>query len=101
MRLSPQGSIMATIKARRQANGSIRYTAVIRFRQGTAVLHQESKTFAHRSAALTCGELRPIARARKRSRRPTADELTRLRQHFDSRDRRARIPMRAIIGWAI
>ena len=44
---------MATIKARKQANGTIRYTAVVRMRRGTTVLRQESKTFAHRSAALS------------------------------------------------
>jgi Phage integrase family len=42
-----------------------------------------------------------IGKARKRSRRPTADELARLRHHFDSRDRRAKIPMRPIIDFAI
>jgi integrase len=213
---------MATIKARRQANGATRYTAVVRMRRGTTVLHQESKTFAHRSAAVTwakhrevelenpsalarvqrgaptlaelirwyidtfetiskwqrskqthleflvrhsigeanaltltsamlidhvrsrradgagpatvmndliwigvvlraaknvkelpvhpeitqearsaCRELRLIGKARRRARRPTADELARLREYFAHRDRRAQIPMQAIMEFAI
>lgn len=213
---------MATIKARRQANGTVRYTAIVRRRVGKMIVHREAKTFTYRSAAVSwarhreveledpaalarkqhapvtlaelirwyidtfgtiskwqrskqshleflerhalgkmnalhltasalinhvrarradgagpatvmndliwigvvlraaknvkeipvrpeiaqeargaCGELRLIGKARKRSRRPTADELAQLRQHFDSRDRRASIPMRAIIDFAI
>ncbi len=213
---------MATIKARKQANGSTRYTAIVRIRRGTTVLHQESRTFTHRTAALSwarhrevaleepaaltrhrhgaptladlihwyietfetisrwqrskqthleflerhslgklaaltltaadlirhvqlrradgagpatvlndliwigvvlraarsvkelpvrpeivhqartaCRELRLVGKPRKRTRRPTAEELKRLREHFKSRDRRARIPMHAIIDFAI
>lgn len=213
---------MATIKARKQANGSTRYTAVVRIRRGTTVMHQESRTFTHRSAAQSwarhrevalenpaeltrmqrstptlaelvrwyidtfetisrwqrskqthleflerhplgqsmahtltaadlirhvqkrraegagpatvvndliwigvvlraarsvrelpvspevvaqakaaCGELRLIGKAKKRSRRPTAEELTRLREHFRGRDRRAQIPMETIMDFAI
>ncbi|HEX8782692.1 MAG TPA: hypothetical protein VF764_04935, partial [Steroidobacteraceae bacterium] len=51
---------MATIKARRQAKGTIRYTAVVRLRRGTTVLLQESKTFAHRSAALSWAKHREV-----------------------------------------
>lgn len=51
---------MATIKARRQANGTIRYTAVVRLRRGTNVLYQESKTFAHRTAALSWAKHREV-----------------------------------------
>jgi hypothetical protein len=43
---------MAAIKARKQADGSTRYTAVVRIRRQGKVLHQEAKTFAYRSAAL-------------------------------------------------
>lgn len=213
---------MATIKARKQANGTVRYTAIVRRRVGKMIVHREAKTFTYRSAAVSwarhreveledpaalarkqhapvtlgelirwyidtfetiskwqrskqshleflerhalgrmnalhltaaalidhvrarradgagpatvmndliwigvvlraaknvkeiplrpeiaqearsaCGELRLISKSRKRSRRPTADELARLRQHFERRDRRARIPMRAIIDFAI
>src|ERR1700719_1740057 len=43
---------MATIRARKQADGSTRYTAIVRIRKGNAVIHQEYKTFAHRVAAV-------------------------------------------------
>ena len=35
--------IMATIKARKQADGSTRYTAIVRIRSGKAIVHQESR----------------------------------------------------------
>jgi integrase len=213
---------MATIKARRQANGSIRYTAIVRKRVGKTIVHREAKTFTHRSAALSwarhrevelenpaalrqtrhatvtlaelirwyidtfetiskwqrskqthleflerhsigkanaltltsamlighvrsrradgagpatvindlvwigvvlraaknvrelpvrpeitqeassaCRELRLIGKPRRRARRPTTDELARLREYFASRDRRAQIPMQAIVDFAI
>ena len=213
---------MATIKARRQANGSIRYTAIVRRRVGKTIVHREAKTFTHRSAALSwarhreidlenpaaltrkqhgtvtladlirwyidtfetiskwqrskqthleflerhpigkanaltltaamlidhvrsrradgagpatvindlvwigvvlraaknvqelpvrpeitqhasgaCRELRLISKPRRRARRPTPDELARLREYFASRDRRAQIPMQAIVDFAI
>jgi len=43
---------MPTIKARKQANGITRYTAIVRIRRVGAILHRESRTFAHRSAAV-------------------------------------------------
>lgn len=213
---------MATLKARRQANGSIRYTAIVRKRAGKTIVHREARTFTHRSAALSwaksrevelenpaaltrkqhstvtlaqlirwyvetfatiskwqrskqshleflerhplakkdapkltaamlidhvrsrraegagpatvandliwigvvlraarsvkelpvrpeivqearnaCGELRLIGKSRKRSRRPTSDELTRLREYFARRDARARIPMLSIMEFAL
>ena len=51
---------MATIRARRQSNGSMRYRAVIRIRKGSAVLHQESKTFALRTAAVSWAKHREV-----------------------------------------
>src|SRR5579862_8598914 len=51
---------MATIRARRQANGLTRYTAIIRLRKGTAVIHSEAKTFAHRAAAVTWARHREV-----------------------------------------
>jgi hypothetical protein len=45
---------MATIRARKQTDGSTRYTAIVRIRKGNAVIHQAYKTFAHRVAAVTC-----------------------------------------------
>jgi integrase len=213
---------MATIKARRQANASIRYTAIVRRRVGKTIVHREARTFTHRSAALiwerhrevelenpaaltgkqhakvtlaelirwyidtfetisrwqrskqthleflerhatgkanaldltaaalidhvrsrradgagpatvindlvwmgvvlraaknvrelpvrpeitqeassACRELRLIGKPRRRARRPTADELARLRDYVVCRDRRAQIPMQAIVDFAI
>jgi integrase len=52
---------MATIRARKQADGTTRYTAIVRLRKGKGVLHQETRTFAHRSAALTWAKHREVA----------------------------------------
>jgi integrase len=213
---------MAYIKVRKQSDGSTRYTAIIRLRNGKTIVHQEAKTFAHRSAAVTwakhrevelenpsflarvqqgaptlaelirwyidnfetiskwqrskqthleflerhsigkanaltltsamlidhvrsrradgagpatvindliwigvvlraaknvkelpvrpeitqeassaCRELRLIGKPRRRARRPTPDELARLREYYARRDRRAQIPMQAIVDFAI
>ena len=51
---------MATIKARRQANGSIRYTAIVRKRVGKTIVHREAKTFTHRSAAMSWAKYREV-----------------------------------------
>jgi hypothetical protein len=59
--LSPPNSIMATIKARRQANGSIRYTAIVRRRVGKTIVHREAKTFVHRSAAVSSARHREVS----------------------------------------
>ncbi|HEY6454025.1 MAG TPA: hypothetical protein VIY90_01960 [Steroidobacteraceae bacterium] len=48
-----------------------------------------------------CATLRLIGKARKRARRPTPQELARLRDYFARRDRRADIPMLAIMDFAI
>lgn len=48
-----------------------------------------------------CATLRLIGKARKRARRPTLQELARLRDYFAARDRRAEIPMLAIMDFAI
>lgn len=52
---------MATIKARRQANGTTCYTAIVRIRRRGVILHRESRTFTHRSAALTWAKHREVA----------------------------------------
>jgi integrase len=52
-------------------------------------------------ASSACRELRLISKPRRRARRPTSDELARLREYFAGRDRRARIPMQAIVEFAI
>jgi integrase len=56
-----RGVYMATIRARKQADGTMRYRAVVRFRKGSTVLHQESRTFAHRGAAVTWAKHREVA----------------------------------------
>src|SRR5688572_5541590 len=72
---------MSTIKARKQANGSTRYTAIVRIRRDTTVLHQESRTFTHRTAALSWARHRevalqePAALTRQRHGTPTLAEL--------------------------
>src|SRR5215218_5311568 len=52
---------MATIKIRKQAHGESRYTAIVRVRSGQTVLHSESKTFGHRSAASIWAKKREVA----------------------------------------
>ena len=42
---------MATIRAGKQADGTTRYTAIIRIRKGKRVVHQECKTVAFHTAA--------------------------------------------------
>jgi hypothetical protein len=81
--LVPSKIIMPTIKVRKQANGSTRYTAVVRIRRGTTVLHQESRTFTHRTAALSWAKHREVALedpaelTRQRLSTPTLAELIR------------------------
>lgn len=53
--------IMATIRARRQADGGTRYTAVIRIRRAGVVIHQEARTFALRTAATSWAKHREVA----------------------------------------
>lgn len=52
---------MPAIKARKQEDGSTRYTAVVRIRRSGKILHREAKTFAHRSAAERRGKHREVA----------------------------------------
>jgi integrase len=52
---------MPTIKVRKQTDGTTRYTAIVRIRRGGAILHRESRTFAHRSAALSWAKHREVA----------------------------------------
>ena len=52
-------------------------------------------------ARSACRELRLVGKPRRRARRPTTDELARLQEYFASRDRRAQIPMQAIVDFAI
>ncbi len=74
---------MPTIKVRKQANGNTRYTAIVRIRRGGAILYRESRTFAHRSAALSWAKHRkvvledPSALTRVQHAAPTLAELIR------------------------
>jgi integrase len=52
---------MPTIKTRKQTDGTTRYTAIVRIRRGGEILHRESRTFAHRSAALSWAKHREVA----------------------------------------
>jgi len=52
-------------------------------------------------ARSACRELRLVGKPRRRARRPAPDELARLREYFASRDRHAKIPMQAIVEFAI
>jgi hypothetical protein len=41
---------------KKQTDGTIRYTAIVRLRVGTIVQHYESKTFTHYAAASRCAQ---------------------------------------------
>jgi hypothetical protein len=62
---------MATIKVRKQANGSTRYTAIVRVRRGKTVIYRESSTFAFRAAACLWAKHREVELEK-----PSALELT-------------------------
>jgi len=51
---------MPYIKVRKQSDGSTRYTAIVRLRSGKAIVHQEARTFAHRSAAVSWAKHREV-----------------------------------------
>jgi hypothetical protein len=51
---------MATIRARKQADGSTRYTAIVRIRRGKTTVYQEYKTFALRAAATSWAKHREV-----------------------------------------
>lgn len=52
-------------------------------------------------ARTACRELRLIGKSRRRDRRPTHEELTKLVDYFKRRDRRAQIPMLDVLWFAI
>jgi len=51
---------MPTIKARKQASGETRYTAIVGIRRGGTVIHREAKTFTHRTAAVSWAKHREV-----------------------------------------
>jgi hypothetical protein len=53
---------MATIRARKQADKTTRYTAVVRLRKGTKIIRQEARTFSHRAAAEKWAKSREVSR---------------------------------------
>ncbi|MDB6046461.1 MAG: Integrase, partial [Gammaproteobacteria bacterium] len=52
---------MAHILVRKYPSGLIRYTANIRIRKGTRVIHREAKTFTYRAAAEKWAKSREVA----------------------------------------
>jgi integrase len=52
-------------------------------------------------ARTACRELRLVAKPKKRSRRPSAEELQKLREFFSRRDARSKIPMLEIMEFAL
>lgn len=79
---------MPTIVARKQANGLVRYTAIVRIRRQGKVLHQEAKTFAHRSAAERWAKHREVAledpTALVRAQQPSTKLSKLIRWYIDS-----------------
>ncbi|MCY1503745.1 hypothetical protein D9M68_378850 [compost metagenome] len=49
---------MATIRARKGADGSLRYTVRIRFKKNGAQVYQESQTFSRKQSAETWAKRR-------------------------------------------
>jgi hypothetical protein len=72
---------MATIRQRRQANGSIRYTAIVRLRKGTVLLHQEYRTFKHLATAQSWARRRAL----------NSDQPCEFRSFFTDRPRNSAI----------
>ncbi|HEY5214233.1 MAG TPA: hypothetical protein VIJ38_14555 [Acidobacteriaceae bacterium] len=52
---------MATSRARKQADGSTRYTAIVRIRRGKTIVYREYKTFALRTASASWAKHREVA----------------------------------------
>lgn len=73
---------MATIRARKRSDGTTRYTAIVRIRKGKAIVYQEYRTFALRTAAASWArhlevELEDPATHRKQHASITLAELIR------------------------
>jgi hypothetical protein len=52
---------MAHILERRSSGGKSRFTAIIRIRQGSTIVHREANTFALRGAAANWVKAREVA----------------------------------------
>lgn len=79
---------MPYIKLRKQAGGSVRYTAIVRIRRSGKMLHQEAKTFTHRSAAERWAKHREVAlenpTALARAQQPSTTLSKLIRWYIDS-----------------
>ena len=79
---------MPYIKARKQADGSRRYTAIVRIRRNGKILHQEAQTFTHRSAAERWGKHREVTLENpanlKRAQQPSTKLRALIRWYIDS-----------------
>jgi integrase len=79
---------MPYIKSRKQADGSSRYTAIVRLRRSGKILHQEAKTFAHRSAAERWAKHREVSLEDPsnlvRARQPSTKLSNLIRWYIDS-----------------
>lgn len=71
------------------------------FKAARPALGLELNLQAIDDAAAFCRDQRLIAKARRRDRRPTDDELAILDNYFQRRDKRSQIPMRDIMWFAI
>jgi integrase len=52
---------MAYIRTRKNADGTPRYTAIVRIRNGKLIVHQEARTFTHKGAAEKWAKAREVA----------------------------------------
>jgi len=77
---------MAHILTRKYGNGNVRYTAVVRIRQGARILHREAKTFSHKAAAEKWAKSREVE---------FEDPSSALRQNNKPRT------LASLIGWYI
>ncbi|GFE87726.1 tyrosine-type recombinase/integrase [Steroidobacter agaridevorans] len=79
---------MPYIKLRKQADGSVRYTAIVRIRRSGKMLHQEAKTFTHRTAAERWAKHREVAlenpTALARAQQPSTKLSKLIRWYIDS-----------------
>jgi hypothetical protein len=79
---------MPHILARKQADGSTRYTAVLRIRRNGKVLYRKAKTSARRSAAERRGKHRDVAlenpAALARAQPPSTKPSKLIRWYIDS-----------------
>jgi integrase len=91
---SAEGSGAATV-----ANDLIWIGVVLRAARSVKELPVRPEVVQQARSA--CRELRLIGKARRRARRPTPDELSRLREYFARRDQRSTICMLSVMEFAV